>query len=249
MYCWDCQAPSKGVSAKIPPHPQISSLGFRMNIEWERMDTTPPTTLQEDISALLLIWDTVVSIQSLRSSAVNSTVWAEFLLPLDFPCDLPQPLAQALLFPGMQLGCMAEWNMDTALSMLSLCLILSCYWLCASGLSKMHTRNLKNSHAVPYPSIRIYYMLTHKSHKGFKDTFSLKKNKSGGGNYLGKSLSSSPFAVSKPFSFGRMVHQSLSSPFLLHWTFILFWAHSGAPGKGAPTQGKSGQKGGEQTLS
>lgn len=157
---------------KVPPHPQISSLGFRMNIEWERMDTIPPTTLQEDISALLLIWDTVVSIQSLRSSAVNSTVWADFLLPLDFPCDLPQPLAQALLFPGMSLGCMAEWNMDTALSMLSLCLILSCYWLCASGLSKMHTRNLKNSHAVPYPSIRIYYMLTHKSHKGFKDTFS-----------------------------------------------------------------------------
>lgn len=116
---------------KPPPHPQLSSLGFRMNVEWERMDTT---TLQEDISTLFLIWDTVMSIQPLRSSAVSSTVWAKFLLPFDFPCDLPHPLAQALLFPNMQLGCMGEWDMDMALSMPSLCLILQnlllrvCIW-------------------------------------------------------------------------------------------------------------------------
>lgn len=91
---WDWQAPLKGVSEQEHnPHPQLSSWGFRTNAEGKGCkQSLLPLGWQEDISALLLTCETVPWTFS-PPEAQQWTPWAQFLLPLDFPCGLPQPLA------------------------------------------------------------------------------------------------------------------------------------------------------------
>lgn len=120
---------------------------------------------------------------------------------------------------------------------------LRCYWWYVSRLSEKHTRSHRNFCTASCSNRRIYYMLTHKPHKGIKCfLFSFTKKEKKKGNSLGKALSSSPFTVSKPFFFSGLEPLSLRSWFLPRWTVTSFGAGWGTPGKGAPTQGKSGQR-------
>lgn len=169
MYCWDCQAPSKGVSEqKHPPHSQLSSLGVRMNAEWERMDTISPITLQEDISAFFSLETLLWAFSLSEAQQWIPLCETNFFFPLIFHAFGPStPVSRCAVWLHGWMG--HGHNFIHAFPVLYL--YRTCYQWCASELSKMQTRKLRNSYTVPYPNIRIYYMLIHKHHIGLKIFF------------------------------------------------------------------------------
>lgn len=146
------------------PHPQLSLLDFRINAEWGRMEAILPTIWQEDTSALILLWEIV----PWMFGPLEPQQWT-LLHEHNFFFPLILHVVCLSLWPKHY--CLHGWTghghgLTQALSTLNR--RAHSYWWYVPGLSKEPARNHRNFHTVPCPSVRIYYTLAHKPHKGWK---------------------------------------------------------------------------------